>query len=124
MPLNIRVTQSRPFSKTVHLEGRLNNETVAALDQELNRIANSPATAVVLDLAGVDYINSEGIRSIFRLRKMMAARSGKTLLVNLQPQVQKVLDIVNAVDVTAVFASVQELDEYLDLMQRKIVEGE
>ena len=124
MPLNIRVTQSRPFSKTVHLEGRLNNETVAALDAELNRIANSPATAVVLDLAGVDYINSEGIRSIFRLRKMMAARSGQTLLVNLQPQVQKVLDIVNAVDVTAVFASVQELDEYLDLMQRRIVEGE
>jgi len=122
--LKIGVTESRAFAKTVHLEGRLNNETVAAFDAELERIANSSATVVVLDLAGLDYISSVGLRSIFRLQKTMAARSGKALLVNPQPQVQKVFQIVNAADISAVFASVQELDDYLDLMQRKVLDGE
>jgi hypothetical protein len=45
-------------------------------------------------------------------------------LVNAQPQVQKVFDIVRATDLTAVFTSVQELDRYLDAMQRKVVEGQ
>jgi anti-anti-sigma factor len=121
--LNIRVTDPRPFSKTIYLEGRLNNDTVAQLDAELEQITGSAATVVVFDLAGLEYITSIGLRSIFRTHKAMAARSGKALLVNPQPQVKKVLDIVNAADLASVFASTEELDRYLDLMQRRVVDG-
>jgi hypothetical protein len=54
----------------------------------------------------------------------MSARSGKALLVNPQPPVRKVLEIVNAADISAVFSSVHELDRYLEAMQRKVVDGE
>ena len=124
MTLNVRVVESRSFSRTVYLEGRLNNDTVSILDEQLDRIVNSAATAVVFDLAGLDYISSAGLRSIFRMQKVMTARAGKALIVNPQPQVKKVLEIVGAVDLAAVFSSVQELDRYLDTMQRRIVEGE
>lgn len=124
MALNVRVVETRPFSKTVYLDGRLNNDTVAALDAELNTIASSSATVVVLDLAGLEYISSIGLRSIFRIAKTMAAKSGKAILVNPRPQIQKVLEIVNATDLTAVFSSVQELDRYLDAMQRKVIDGQ
>lgn len=125
MELKIQVTESRVFAKTVQLHGRLNNDTVAALDQELDRIAaDLSVSVVVLDLAGLDYISSVGLRSIFRLQKMMAARSGKALVINPRPQVQKVFEIVNATDISAVFINDQELDDYLDLMQRKVVRGE
>jgi anti-anti-sigma regulatory factor len=49
----------------------------------------------------------------------MEARNGSLLLVNVQPQVQKVFDIVKALPSQSVFKSVAELDEYLDYMQRK-----
>ena len=124
MALKVWTTESRPLSKTVHLEGRLTNETVALLDDDLNKVASSTATVVVFDLAGLEYISSVGLRSIFRLQKVMTARGGKALLINPQPQVKKVFEIVNAADLTAVFSSVQELDRYLDAMQRKVVEGE
>lgn len=124
MALKVRVTESRPFSRTVSLEGRLNNETVAVLDEELKKIANSAASVVVFDLADLEYITSIGLRSIFGIQKVMVARSGKALLVNPRPQVQKVLEIVNAVDLAAVFKSTEELDRYLDTMQRKIVDGD
>ncbi|MEE9264013.1 MAG: STAS domain-containing protein, partial [Vicinamibacteria bacterium] len=70
------------------------------------------------------YLSSAGIRSMFRAQKSMKARAGKALIVNPQPAVQKVFDIVKAVDLSAVFASVQELDKYLDTIQRKMKEEE
>jgi anti-anti-sigma factor len=122
--LKVRVVESRSFSKTVYLEGKLNNDTVAVLNEELAKIAGSSASVVVFDLADLEYISSAGLRSIFGTRKLMAGRGGKAVLVNPRPQVQKVLDIVNAVDLTAVFTSTAELDKYLDAMQRKVVNGE
>jgi len=122
--LKVRVTESRPFSRTVYLEGRLNNETVGILDEELARIVKSTATVVVFELGGLEYISSAGLRSIFRVQKAMTARSGKAVLANPRPAVQKVLEIVNAVNLTEVFASVEELDRYLDTMQRKVTDGQ
>ena len=124
MALKVRVTETRSFSRTVHLEGRLDGETVPVLDGELNQVANSPVTVVVFDLEGLEYISSAGLRSIFRTQKLMAERAGNVLLVNARPQVQKVFEIVKAADLGAVFSSIQELDQYLDAMQRKVVDGE
>jgi anti-anti-sigma factor len=122
--LKVRVVESRSFSRTVYLEGKLNNDTVAVLNEELAKIAGSTASVVVFDLADLEYISSAGLRSIFGARKLMASRGGQAILVNPRPQVQKVLDIVNAVDLTAVFKSTAELDKYLDTMQRKVVDGQ
>jgi len=124
MALTVRVTQDRSFSRTVHLNGRLDSETVALLDNELSNLANSPVDVVVFDLADLEYISSAGLRSIFGTRQALAARSGRIVLLNARPQVQKVFDIVKATDLAAVFTSVDELDSYLDAMQRKVVDGQ
>ena len=124
MALTVRVTQDRSFSRTVHLHGRLDSETVTLLDHELSSLANAPVDVVVFDLADLEYISSAGLRSIFGTRQALAARSGRIVLLNARPQVQKVFDIVKATDLAAVFTSVDELDRYLDAMQRKVVDGQ
>ena len=124
MALNVRVSQDRPFSRTIHLQGRLDSNTVGLLDKELSTLAASPVDVVVFDLADLEYINSAGLRSIFATRQAIAARSGRIVLLNARPQVQKVFDIVKATDLAAVFTSVEELDRYLDAMQRKVVDGQ
>ena len=63
------------------------------------------------------------MRSIFRARKLLAARGGTLVLANAQPQVQKVFDIVKAVPLSEIFRSVEEADAYLDKIQKKIVAG-
>jgi hypothetical protein len=45
-------------------------------------------------------------------------------LVNLQPQIAKVLEIVKALSGINVFKNLQEMDEYLAAMQRQVQEGE
>jgi anti-anti-sigma factor len=124
MALTVRVTQDRSFSRTLHLHGRLDNETVALLDDELSKLANSPVDVVVYDLANLEYISSAGLRSVFGTRQALAGRPGRIVLLNARPQVQKVLDIVKATDLAAVFTSVEELDRYLDAMQRKVLDGQ
>lgn len=124
MTLKLRVTEDDSFSRTVHLHGRLDSQTAALLDEELNALADSPVEVVIFDLAELEYISSAGLRSIFAARQAAAGRRRRIVLLNPRPQVQKVFDIVKATDLAAVFTSVEELDRYLDAMQRKVIDGQ
>ena len=52
--------------------------------------------------------------------KAMKATNGRIVFMNLQPQIKKVFDILKAIPTSAVFANIQELDRYLDSMQKKV----
>ena len=93
------------------------------LDEALAPLRTRQLHSLVLDLSGLDYISSAGIRSIFKARKTLAPHGGKVLLVNPQPQIQKVLDMVKAVPLNEIFSSTAEADAYLDLMQRRVLEA-
>jgi len=124
MTLKVTIAESRSLTKTIGLEGRLDNATVDVLDKELDTVLASAVKVVVFDLGKLDYITSAGLRSIFGAQKVMTARAGKVMLLNPQPQVQKVLDIVKVPGLGSIFRSIQELDAYLDEMQKKVTGGE
>jgi anti-sigma B factor antagonist len=119
MALSIQLEEGRSFTKTLRLTGRLDNETAADLDRELDKVLSSALKVLVFDLGGLEYTTSAGLRSFLRSQKAMRAREGKVLFLNLQPPVQKVFDIAKAADLATVFRSVKELDDYLDAMQKK-----
>ena len=122
MALSIELDEGRSFTKTLRLAGRLDNETAADLDRELDKVLASALKVLVFDLGGLVYTTSAGLRSFLRAQKSMGQRAGKVLFVNVQAPVQKVFDIVKAVDLATVFRNVQELDQYLDAMQKKVLE--
>jgi anti-anti-sigma factor len=124
MTLKIRVEDTRPQTKTLVLAGRLDHESVEAFDERLEAVLGSTVMVVVFDLAELEYITSAGLRSMFLARKVMSGRGGKCMLVNPQPQVLKVLEIVKVPELGAVFRSVEELDAYLDVIQKQVMEGE
>lgn len=109
----------------MHLKGRLDAMTYLDFDTAAQPLLDALArgSTVVLDLAGLDYISSAGLRSVARVRKATRAIDGHTLLLDPQPQVRKVFDIVKAVPVSEVFTSTSELDAYLDRIQRRVIEG-
>lgn len=117
MTLSVRVEDRHSIGKTMFLEGRLDSATAPGFDSELDSVLELPMKVLVLDLSKLDYLSSAGIRSMFRAQKAMKERSGKALIVNPQPAVKKVFDVVKAVDLKSVFASIEELDEYLDGLQ-------
>lgn len=118
MSLTIDVDASGPVR--VHLGGRLDSNTAPALDKQLDALLATSPRAVVFDLAKLEYISSAGLRCVVRVQKAMRQAGGQALVVNLQPTVQKVFDIVKALPAQNIFRNVQELDEYLDVMQNNI----
>ncbi|MFC4729710.1 STAS domain-containing protein [Coralloluteibacterium thermophilus] len=124
MSLDIRILSTGDQIRHVALQGRLDTHTYQALDDRLAPLLAGATRSLVLDLAELEYISSAGIRSIFKARKALSARGGKVVVVNPQPQIQKVFDLVKAVPLNEIFTSVAEADAYLDAMQRKVVMGD
>lgn len=123
MSLKIMTEASNPSN--LALVGRLDSNTAPELDAVLDRILSKGAVArLVFDLGQLDYLSSAGIRCFIRARKAIEPGGGKVAVVNPQPPVRKVLDIVKAIPAGGIFSNVAELDEYLDEMQRKVREGE
>jgi len=123
MSLSIEITPAGNGNQRVALAGRLDTHTHGDLDQQLAPVLGSSIHSLVLDLAGLDYISSAGVRSIFKARKALATRGGKVVVVNPQPQIQKVFDVVKAVPLDEIFTSLEEADAYLDAMQKKVLLG-
>ena len=124
MSLQIQVSPPGNGSQRVVLAGRLDTHSYEDLDEALAPLLHRQLQSLVLDLAGLDYISSAGIRSLFKARKALGGHGGKVLLVNPRAQIQKVLDVVKAVPMSEIFASTAEADAYLDAMQRKILRAD
>lgn len=123
MALQIVNLKSDP--PTLALVGRLDTHTAPELDRALDALlAKGGIRRLVLDLGGLDYVSSAGIRCFIRARKAIEPAGGQFAIVNPQPPVRKVLDIVQAIPSAGIFASVAELDAYLDDIQKKVRDGE
>ena len=122
MSFSVDVSTHQGGAERIVLSGRLDSNTAPDFEQAAEAVIASPPGTVILDLGALEYISSAGLRTLFRAQKSMKARAGKVLMLNPQPPVQKVFDIVKAADVQQVFRNVAELDAYLDAMQKQVRE--
>ena len=119
MALEIEITEVGLGGRRVALRGRLDTQTAPILDDRLEPLLESASvTALLFDLAGLEYIGSAGIRVLARARKALDARGGGLAVAHLQPMVRAVFDIVKALPSVDVFSDDAELDAYLARMLR------
>jgi anti-anti-sigma factor len=123
MPLEIQILRSvggqHAGAVTVQLTGSLDTATAPELERQLAPVLSSQARDLVFDLARLKFISSAGLRVFSAARKTIKERGGQTSFVNMQPQIQKVFEIMKALPGVAVFQSTAELDSYLASQQRK-----
>ena len=124
MTLKIDTSSSKPNVTRISLSGRLDTNTTPDLESAIEAAIAEEKTSLVFDLAALVYISSAGLRALFRAKKTCEGKGGDAFVVNLQPQVQKVFDIVKAMPGTSIFTSWEELDAYLDSMQKRVLEGD
>ena len=122
--LKIRSRESSTGNFEVTIEGRLDSATYKQLEGFLEGVLTPATRSLRFDLAKLDYISSMGLRVFLKSAKVMRSNAGKLAMINLQPQIKKVIDIANALTSLSVFDSVEEADRYLDLMQRQVLEAQ
>ncbi len=120
MELSIEISRMRPGVVNLSLIGPVDENGSSTLDTEICGTLAEPVEILVLDMAGVDYITSSGIGIIVKAKTSLKRRGGNLVIINLQPQVEKVFEIIRLTPVMEVFASREELDEYLIKVQHKI----
>ena len=120
MPLTVRTVQKALGAYVVAPTGQINGQTYDVLEDELDTILNQSPTLIALDLAAVDYLSSAGIRVILKAQKALKANSGRLVFMHLQPQIRKVFEIIEALPSMRVFKNIEEMDDYLDRMQRQV----
>lgn len=64
--------------------------------------------SIVLDLAGVDYISSAGLRSFMLAEKHAKAQGGRIVVAAMQPVVREIFEISRFTLVFETFATVRE----------------
>lgn len=106
----------------VNLEGSLDTNTFNMLEEKVNEILTMTPKVLILDFQTLDYISSMGVRAVLKARKGIKLQGGRIFLVNLQPQIKKVFEIINALPSQRIFTSLEELDNYLDQMQKNVSE--
>ncbi len=124
MALNVSVAQKESGVFVVTLVGRLDTITAPALEREITGLLSRSPKVIVFDMEGVGYISSMGVREVIRTRKALAARGGRFALVNIQAPVQRVFDIIAALPKEEIFESIEEMDDYLSAMQKKVLDSE
>ena len=120
MKLKIRIKQTKPGVVTLSPIGPIDTETSPTLDKEICRVLSKACKTLVLDMAGVDYITSAAVGIIAKTKASLVKNNGDLAMINLQPQVKKVFEIIRLLPTLNVFASKEELDKYLGKVQRKI----
>ncbi len=122
--MSLKVT-SMEKSKGVFIvtpEGSLDTITYPILEEKLDLIQNTSPVMIIFDLKKLDYISSMGIRVVAKIKKSLKEHGGKVVLLNLKPQIRKVFDIIKVLPSEQIFESIEEMDNYLDCMQKKTME--
>ena len=93
----------------LRLAGRLNQASADALHTAAMGIAgDQDCKALIVDMGGVDFIASVGIRSLIRPSQSLAMRGGKLAVANLNPQISEFFKLTGLDQMFRVYESVAD----------------
>ncbi len=91
-PLRI-ATKRLPDRVIVELEGELDLVSAPLLDDTLAGLALDGAATVVLDLRAVSFVDSTGLKAIFRARNAAGEHGRQFAVTRGSPQVERLLEL-------------------------------
>jgi len=90
------------------LEGRVDSEGAVDLDLALQTAVSEGKTKLVLEMAEVRYINSAGLRTLADILTQSKDSGGDLKLVELNPKVLRVLQIIGFDKFFSIYPSLDE----------------
>lgn len=122
MSLSVNVEEKPSGIFIIHPLGSIDTHTYKILEDHVDTILQGAVKAIVFDMEYVNYLSSAGVRIILKAKKALKKCGATAILIHLQPQIQRVFEILQALPSMTVFSSIEELDQYLDQIQRKMTE--
>ncbi|NWF79792.1 MAG: anti-sigma factor antagonist [Chloroflexi bacterium] len=93
---------------TLPLSGRVDAVTAPQLSRDVQAEIARGARRILLDLSGVTFLSSSGLRALLLIRKDLMTLGGELRLAGLLPQVYEVFELTGFTQVFAIHATVDE----------------
>jgi anti-sigma B factor antagonist len=87
--------QNTPGATILSLLGRLDELATAEVEQAFTHVLNDESEGLIVDMAGVEYVSSSGLRVLLMLMKAMKKQQRVLKLCNLSPFVAEVFEVSN-----------------------------
>lgn len=124
MTMNVTSEQKAQGIFIVTVTGSLDSNTYNQFEQKIDALLSEATELIVFDLEFLTYLSSAGIRVFLKARKVLKSNGGQVKFLNLQPQIKRVFEIINAIPSMQIFENTAELDRYLDAQMKKVRDGE
>jgi len=89
-------------------QGRLDAVTVPSLEAVIDEHLTAGHVRLVIDLAGVTYISSSGLRALLRARRQAQAGGGDVALCDMSERVKEVFDMIGFNNLFRIFPDASE----------------
>jgi len=94
MAQNLEISISRNGDKLqADVCGMLDTASAAQFQEEISKLLEAESIDISMNLSGLEYISSQGIRCFLTLIKAVMAKNGKLVFRNIRPSVREILDI-------------------------------
>ncbi|HEY6531043.1 MAG TPA: STAS domain-containing protein [Acidimicrobiales bacterium] len=116
MDFDLDVATHADGVSVVTVLGEVDVATAPALRQELLRLITEGVSPprVVVDMAGVDFLDSTGLGVLLGGLKRVRAKDGSLVLARAEPQVRKVFEITRVIEILPIH---DDLDAALDAVR-------
>ncbi len=97
----------------VSLNGRMDTLTAPEFEEQMSHIIDAGDRRLVIDMHGLDYISSAGVRSILVVAKKLQAEGGKLALARLTDMVREVPELTGFIKILTICDSTEAALELL-----------
>ena len=97
MPLKVKSSMKDTGIFIVSPIGSIDAHTHSVLADKVDEILAQQPDVIIFDMEFADYISSSGIRVLLKAKKALKETDGRLVFMNLQPQIQKVFEILKAI---------------------------
>jgi anti-anti-sigma factor len=106
--VRFEVIELSPEVKKVVLFGRLDSTTVGGVETQFSSAVTASGRSALLDLRGLEFLSSLGIRMLLSVARMVSRRGGQMVLFGARPMVAEVLNAMGLDEVLPIVATEQE----------------
>jgi len=99
--------------RLIQLTGTLDIIGTGEIETKFSGYCSGDNTRVVVDLSGVDFLASIGIRMLTWTAKLVLSRGGRMVLIKPQPDVQRVLEITGIPSIIPVYSQFESAETVL-----------
>ncbi len=94
--------------KVVSLSGKMDVGLSMTVETELEELVDSGMINLILEISGIEYLSSSGIRVFIAIMRKVKEKNGKIVLAQVPDTIKKILKTVDLEDLFEVYDSVDK----------------